>query len=473
MRFIGLSLLGLLAACGGSSPGAPDSGAHDATVDATRDAAADASTDAGVDAEVDASTDAGVDPSARLDALLARLSASTLDDAEADAILHEVAWQERWPVSDGARWLFLTRWDGAPANVSLVSDVNAWDTTAAPATILATGHHYLVVLSAADFVSPAIGAKYKWFGSPDVYRAPPEATAYGYDDFGEFAWVAPPTDAAWLERFPAFASAHLEDTRSFRARLPAGFTRAAGPSMRTLFLHDGQNVFDPGAAYGGWHVDDALAAGGYDDVVALAVDNAADRMDAYTPVPDDIGGGTRVGGRADDYLALLEDEALPFFRARYGVTAGGPSFAMMGSSLGGLISLDFALTRDGEAGCVMALSSSLGWGAYDAAFSGADTMVRRWPTLGHGATAVYVDSGGGVTGACADGDGDGVFEDADQTDGFCVTQQFRDALLGLGYGDGVDLFYAWDPGAPHNEGSWRVRVPGALDACASAGWSAP
>ena len=43
-------------------------------------------------------------------------------------------------------------------------------------------------------------------------------------------------------------------------------------------------------------MDEALASPAFSDVVALAVDNAADRMDAYTHVTDDIGTGAIGGG---------------------------------------------------------------------------------------------------------------------------------------------------------------------------------
>lgn len=453
--------------------------ASDAVADTAplADAAADAMSDAAPDAMVDASSDGGLDggvPASRLDDLIERLAAATATSSGLDELLHEVAWAEGWPVSDGERYLFATRWDGAPGSVAWVSDANAWEPSAHPASSTAGGAHYYVVVPFADFVVAAAGAKYKWYGAGDVFRPGPEARAYGYDGFGEFGWVAPPTDQPWLERFGELSTPHLDRARTVRARLPAGFTRSAGASMRTLLMHDGQNVFDPGAFFGGWQLDVALEGGAYDDVVVIAVDNAPDRFDAYTHVADEIeAGGGAIGGRADDYLALLDEDVLPWARARYGVRALGDDLAVAGSSLGGLVTLYWALTHDGDAGCVMALSSTLGWGAFGASATGADALVRRWSELGHGGTAIYLDSGGSVTGACGDGDGDGVHEDADQSDNYCTTLQLRDTLLAAGYTSGADLFYAWEPSAPHNEAAWRARIPGALSACTTAGWLAP
>lgn len=451
-----LVLAALAAGCGGGSTIVD--GGHDGP-DARVEALDAAAPDAGL--ERDASTP---DP---IDAALDTLARG--DGDAIDALMHDVAWSAGWPLTDGSRWLFVTRWDRAPEPVSLVSDLNGWRADAHPATRAASGVHYWVLLDASELEVPVAGAKYKWHGAPDVYRAPPESTAYGHDDFGELGYVAPPTDHAYLERFPDLRSAYLDDPRTLRAYLPAGFVArsAAAARARVLFLHDGQNVFDPDAAYGGWRVDETLsAAPEYADVVVLAIDNAPDRMDAYTHVADEIEGST-IGGRADDYLRLVTDEALPFFRTRYGVVAAGDAMVIGGSSLGGLVSLYGALVHPDLAGCVIAMSPTLGWGAFRA--GAMDALILRWST--HGPTAVYVDSGGG--GTCADLDGDGVQEDSDDSDNYCVTTQLRDHLDALGYDYDVDLFHWWEPGAMHNEAAWAARMPRALASCAAAGWAAP
>lgn len=463
MRLARWLLLSLVIGCGGVDPSADAGGADGA---AALDAAGpDAGRDAG---PRDASwRDGGPDaaaPPGLVDEVLGELDAG--DAATIDALLHRLAWTERWPLTDGSRWLFVTRWDDAPASVSLVSDVNGWRAGAHPATRAAGGAHYYVVVDESELEVPARGAKYKWHGAPDVYRAPPESTAYGYDAFGAFGWVAPPADAAYLERFPDLGSSHLEARRALRAYLPAGF-EAGSPSAaaaRVLLLHDGQNVFHPDAPHGGWRVDEALAADpAYADVVVLAIDNAADRMSAYTHAPDRIGGGV-IGGRADDYLRLVVEEALPFFRSRYGVAASGGSLVMGGSSLGGLVSLYGALVRPELAGCVIAMSPTLGWGAFEAGRM--DALIHRWTA--HGPVAVYLDSGGG--GTCVDADGDGVQEDGDDSDNFCTTAQMRDHLGALGYAFEVDLWHWHEAGARHDEAAWAARVPRALAACAASGW---
>lgn len=248
-----------------------------------------------------------------------------------------------------------------------------------------------------------------------------------------------------------------------RVLVPARFDAA---SARTLLLHDGQNVFHPDAAFGGWRVDAALASRG--NVLAVAIDNAPDRMDAYTQVQDDIGSGP-IGGRAASYLQLVQAEVLPFARRRYGVEARGRSLAMMGSSLGGLVTL-FAASGDFEdMACGAAMSSTVGWGSIADGRSGASTLLSTW----RGApTAIYFDSGGDDGGGCRDSDADGVNDDSDDGDNYCVNAQLRGVLGMQGY-TAANLTYAWQMGAVHNEAAWASRAGNALDACGRMGWAAP
>jgi hypothetical protein len=414
-----------------------------------------------------------------VDAVLSLLAAPSADASDLDAVLRAIAWESSWPYREGERWLFLTRWDDAAGEISLVGDPFGWEPGVHPAIAGTDGVHYGIVLNSEDFQEAPEGALWKWHSvAGDSYLAPPESTSYGFDGYGEFGYVRPPANAPWRERFPDLDSAFLDEPRSLRALLPAGFqplTEMAAGS-RALLMHDGQNVFHPDAIWGGWRADEALPEAGLDeDVVILAVDNAADRMDAYTHTADDpFGDESAVGGRAADYHSLLQEEALPFFRARYGIDARGGSLAVAGSSLGGLVSLWLAMAHPDEQACVIAMSPTLGWGAFDPTLDGEAALPRLWPeSFGHGSAAVYLDSGGDEGSGCGDGDGDGVLEDGDDGDNYCVTVQMRDVLEGLGYAEGVDLFHFWEPFATHDEAAWAERLPEALLACDGAGWAGP
>jgi len=450
-----------------------DSGA-DTAVDSATDSAVDSS-DAGPDggdSAVDASDAGDAAIPERIDDLLRLLEDPSSSAEDVDAALETVALEASWPLVEGGRILFATRWDDAPPDVAMVSDLNDWDDTAHRANRAATGVHYWALFDTTGLARPLAGALYKWWGSPDVFRPPPEATVYGFDALGEHGIVAPDWATQHRQRFP-LRSSHLDLPRTIRFLVPAGFSAgsSAASDARVLLMHDGQNLFHPDAVWGGWRVDEALAAdAGLADVVVVAVDNADDRFDAYTHVADDFGSGT-VGGRADDYLALLSDEALPFARARFGLSAAKSQTVVAGSSLGGLVSLVLAIEAPEVATCVIAMSPTLGWGAFDPALDGSAALARRWPVeVGHGDVAIYLDGGGTVTGACIDTDGDGIQEDSDDSDNLCTTMQLRDVLDAEGYTFDMDLFHWHEPGAPHNEAAWAARFPMALDACEAAGW---
>lgn len=455
-----LSLVALLVAC----PTAGDD--DDAVVPDDDD-----TPDFGDDDDSGDDDDATPAPIESLDDVLAVLETSG-DAAEVDALLHEVAWRWSWPLEDGGRWLFATRWEGAES-LSVAGDINAWDPTATPGTAAATGVHWYAVVQGSDFDVPAQGAKYKWTDG-SAWGAP-RATAYGYDENGLFGWVVPPSDRAWLERFPDLTTSALPLPRAVRVLLPAGFSTASAGSARTLLMHDGQNLVNPEASYGGWEMDALLAADpAYDDVVLVAVDNSADRLDVYSPVQDAPfeGNPAVYGGRADEYLDLLDENVLPFVRERYGIVADGPSLMVAGSSMGGLVSLYIAQQWDGGFGCVGALSPTLSFGAFVA--DGTEALVNTWPVApGHGSIPVFLYNGGDDFPGCADHDGDGVQELTGGPDNYCVTTQFRDMLAAQGYAFEDDLWHWWEPNAPHLEPSWRAQVPRMLESCAASGWSAP
>lgn len=278
---------------------------------------------------------------------------------------------------------------------------------------------------------------YKFTDGTD-WVADPWARAYTYDDFGEMSLVLP--DAPHLERFPEVEGAGLS-ARTVRVWVPDG------TPTHVLYVHDGQNLFDPSAFYGGWRLQESVPAG----TMLVGIDNTAARMDEYTHVQDDID-GTWYGGAGDAYAALVQDTVRPLIDAVYGEP---PIVGTMGSSLGGLIAFHVADRHPGEYRFAASLSGTMGWGSI-----GADneTMIRRYAAAGHRGTALYLDSGGYGT-TCADGDGDGTNDDdVDSADNYCENAQMRDVLASAGYAFDVDLWHWHEPYAEHNEAAWADRA---------------
>jgi predicted alpha/beta superfamily hydrolase len=93
-------------------------------------------------------------------------------------------------------------------------------------------------------------------------------------------------------------------------------------------------------------------------MILVAVDHAGvGRMDEFTPMRDKRHQG---GGRADDYGRMLIEELKPVIDARFRTVAS--ENALMGSSLGGLVSMYLLLTRRDVFSRAAVMSPSVWWG---------------------------------------------------------------------------------------------------------------
>jgi hypothetical protein len=361
-------------------------------------------------------------------------------ETEAKGVVADVAWSGGWPVKTGAgTWLFV-QWDDT-TSWQLAGDFNDWTPEPMNAEV---GFYWAEV----DIQEPS-GAHYKFVDSQGVYSPDPVARSYTYDSNGEISYVSPDLSIWHLERWPEMASPEGLEARNLRVYVPAG----TGP-WPVLYLHDGQNVFDPESMWGGWRLQDAMA--GLEPALLVGIDNTGARMDEYTHVQDDI--GSVVGGLGDDYAAFVHSTVKPFVEAQYGSTGLD---GVMGSSLGGLISLHIGHLYPDSFDFVGSLSGTLGWGAFGL---GNPTMLDQYLTTGHRDFVLYLDSGGAAGGGlCEDLDGDGIVEDdPDAEDNYCTTRQFADEMAGLGYTWDQDLFHWWEADAPHNEMAWAERVDNPL-----------
>tara|TARA_R110002073_G_scaffold303128_6_gene471302 strand:- start:20003 stop:21256 length:1254 start_codon:yes stop_codon:yes gene_type:complete len=287
-------------------------------------------------------------------------------------------------------------------------------------------------------IDAAPGARYKFTDGNTDYRPDPWSRAYQYDDQGLMSMRAP--SSAHLERHFAVGDVgNAIAERTIRVWLPSA------SATHLLYAHDGQNLFDPGASFGGWKLNAVAPAG----LAIVGIDNAgAERLAEYSHV-DDVGATSK----GDAYADYVHDVIRPLIRSHYGEPE---KLGTLGSSLGGLISLHIADRYPGQYDFAGSLSGTLGWGSIDG--QGTDTMIARYAAAGHRDTALYIDSGGNGT-TCADSDGDGTNDD-DETasDNYCETRQMESTLVGLGYQYDIDLWHWHEPGAAHNEAAWAARV---------------
>jgi predicted alpha/beta superfamily hydrolase len=450
----GLSVLSAalvwLAACSSAPvPAASDAGPSDA-LPASEGSAPDAASPLS-DAE-------------KLDALVAALRGAVTEDAR-DALFaafaEDVAYGAGgFPIREEGTVTFVL-WDqersGGPWSVA--GDFDAWSTTAVPMT-RPVPTAPLWIAKVPDPM-PAGRSLYKYVRAGKDFVADPWARRYGFDGFGEFSLLEAGPSPGHLERWPAFG----EKRGSLRARtisvwVPPGYDAKSPAGYPVLVMHDGQNLFGPGAGHGSWHVDDAaeqgVSSGTLRPFLVVAVANSPRRFDEYTHVKDAIPNLGTCGGAADEYATFLVEGVVPFVRARYRARTEAAETAILGSSLGGLVSLYVARKYPTVFGVAGSMSGTLAWGKIGLSNPTIhDLYVQSAPK----GLRLYVDSGG------SDGGGCGTLSHLDSElwfDQYCESRAFRDMLVGKGWTLGVDLFYAWTPSAPHDEAAWAARLPAAF-----------
>ena len=135
--------------------------------------------------------------------------------------------------------------------------------------------------------------------------------------------------------------------RRVRVLLPRGYDQNTAKRYPVLYCHDGQNVFDPGGAFGSWSVDAIVtrdtAAGLLREMIVVAVDNSGARDHEYRPPGDNFQGASGLGDRYRDFLV---SNVKPWVDANFRVSPRREDRALVGSSLGGLITHYIGMTSD-------------------------------------------------------------------------------------------------------------------------------
>lgn len=130
----------------------------------------------------------------------------------------------------------------------------------------------------------------------------------------------------------------LDRERTVRIYLPPGY-EGSRRHYPVLYMHDGQNLFDDATAYAGeWGVDETLnaqAKSRHLKVIVVGIDHGgADRMHELNPW-DNAGFGK---GEGAQYLAFLVQVLKPWVDQHYRTLPDRRHTAIMGSSMGALIS---------------------------------------------------------------------------------------------------------------------------------------
>lgn len=245
-------------------------------------------------------------------------------------------------------------------------------------------------------------------------------------------------------------SAFLGPTRHVEIWLPPGYDDAPSVRYPVLYMHDGQNLFDPRIANTGvdWGVDEAvvrLANGGViPPIIVVGVWSTAERGPEYSPWHG-----------APQYARFLTEELMPRVNAAFRTQTGPAHTGVMGSSMGGLLSF-YLVTHHPEAFGACGCESTH--------FPLSESVVAQYfPGLVTAAspdTTPYVirDIRSGLTvprGARYRFDYGTLGLDSAYAPSHAAVRKW---LLAQGLVENRDFVVRPYPGATHNEASWRARL---------------
>lgn len=130
-----------------------------------------------------------------------------------------------------------------------------------------------------------------------------------------------------------FRSKFLSHARDVVVWVPPGYHDDANRRYPVLYIHDGQNVFDESTSFMGvkWNADGAayglIREGVTGPFIMVGIYNSPDRIQEYNPL-----------AKGGEYGRFIVEELMPDINGNFR-TQGGRANALMGSSMGGLISL--------------------------------------------------------------------------------------------------------------------------------------
>lgn len=280
---------------------------------------------------------------------------------------------------------------------------------------------------------------------------------------GRWEWLSDlPADNPRLRTIHNFDSAYLDPERDIAIWLPVAYGTDPARRFPVLYMHDGQNLFDPHTSYVPgctWRAhataDRVVREQIAEPVILVGINNTGhSRMAEYTPTRDWRHGG----GQGPLYARLLVDELKPLIDTNLRTLTGPADTGLAGSSLGGLISLAIGLDYPQIFGRLGVLSPSVWWdrreilnriGPEDS------TRPRILPPFRRHAPGVSREPV-----FTPERPRPRIWLDMGMSEGLRHlrdTDLLHQRLVTRGWQDGVDLEYLRVPGGLHNEEAWARR----------------
>jgi metallo-beta-lactamase class B len=233
----------------------------------------------------------------------------------------------------------------------------------------------------------------------------------------------------------SFYIPELQRNRRIWIYLPPDYETALNKRYPVLYMHDAQNLFDAKlTAFGTeWQVDESLNTlfqqGDYGCVV-IGIDNSANRLDEYSPWINTQYGG----GQGDEYVDFITNTLKPYVDANYRTLSGRYATGIMGSSMGGLISM-YAFSERQDIFSKAGILSPAFW------FAGNNPANHTATHPKKGSSKVYFLAG-------------------DQEPAYVTTdmQKVADAMLKAGFSNS-EIYFETPSDGEHSEWFWAREFP--------------
>jgi len=261
-----------------------------------------------------------------------------------------------------------------------------------------------------------------------------------------------------VERLASFPSKFV-DARHVDVWLPAGYT--ASKRYAVLYVHDGQMLYDAGTTWNkqAWNVQDTVQRlineGRIPDTLIVGVwNNGKYRHSEYFPqkylpgMPEALRDklvkeGLQNKPQSDNYLRFLVDELKPAIDAKYATRPEAASTFLMGSSMGGLISV-YAMNE------------------YPQVFGGAAGLSTHWIGGYKPNAAIPLAAFNYLRANLADPATHRLYQDHGTTELDALYAPYQvlvnDIARERGYEDGKSLETRVFEGTGHNEKAWADRL---------------
>jgi enterochelin esterase-like enzyme len=268
----------------------------------------------------------------------------------------------------------------------------------------------------------------------------------------------PQVSTGRVERLASFPSRFV-DARNVDVWLPKGYSPAQRHAV--VYMHDGQMLFDASTTWNkqAWNVQDTVQrlidAGRIPPTLIVGVwNNGKFRHSEFFPqkylpgMPEALRAqfikeGLQGKPQSDAYLRFLVEELKPAIDAKYATRPEAASTFLMGSSMGGLISV-YAMNE------------------YPAVFGGAAGLSTHWAGAAKPNAAIPVAAFNYLRANLADPATHRLYQDHGTTelDSFYAPYQVlvNDIARERGYADGQNLETRVFEGTGHNEKAWAARL---------------